>query len=274
MAIFYGVDTDALFTSTLTILTPSDDNNNTMSAIQIADLNTDGLADLVVSNHINTNFGGYGSVLIFFNLGFEPYFENSISASVADYNSMDISDFDSDGVHNDIAFCRDDGIVQVFVSIDYITGAWSWPPFYYTNGLTHSLIHGKFNNDEFDDLAVISPETSTLQILFANGYGTFTQQTYPTDRKPVSVARINFNSDQIDDIVILSCSQTANVFVGTSRSIFDRNYIPFDTHVENSGQCALSLKVADLNRDGSDDLVIVNAETRSIHVLMGMSCDD
>jgi hypothetical protein len=64
------------------------------------------------------------------------------------------------------------------------------------------------------------------------------------------------------------------LFLGTSIGFFNRNYLSFEPNERNSTQCAHSLKVADLNGDGKDDLVFIDTEIHSIGVLLGTNCFD
>ena len=93
---------------------------------------------------------------------------------------------------------------------------------YILHGQALSLTKGRFNDDELEDLALIFPETDTLQILLAYGDGKFTQEIYPTASHPTSVTRINFNNDQIDDLAVLSCNRTVTVFLGTPSGFLDQ----------------------------------------------------
>ena len=45
-------------------------------------------------------------------------------------------------------------------------------------------------------------------------------------------------------------------------------------NTSRSGKCSHSLKVADLNQDGKDDLVFIDAEINSIRVLLGTRCNE
>jgi hypothetical protein len=136
------------------------------------------------------------------------------------------------------------------------------------------LVKGKFNDDEFDDMALVSSQSDTLQVLLSyNGRG-FIQQIYLAYSYPMSIARIDFNNDTIDDLAILSCNGTVTVFLGTKFGMFDRNYLSFEMNTSRSGKCSQSLKVADLNQDGKDDLVFIDSEINSIRVLLGTRCNE
>ena len=283
IALFFGVAADFLFIRSSDMLTPSYFYGNLLGEIDTADLNADGLLDLVVSNHMIPGSPGNPSILVFFNRGSERLFENSTGIFCSDFTSIVIGDFNRDGKEDDFGLCTTYGIVAIYTSVNYSSNDYPYYyPYNYPASSTYnsiygqplSLIKGIFNDDEFEDLAVVSSEKNTLQILLAYGDGTFVQQTYPTANHPTAVVRINFNDDLIDDLAVLSCNQTVSVFLGASIGIFDRNYFSFDTTVGVADRCLLSFKVADLNKDDKDDLIILNGETNRINVFMGTNCDE
>jgi hypothetical protein len=138
------------------------------------------------------------------------------------------------------------------------------------------MVKGRFNYDELDDLALVSSQSGVLQVLLNYGElsGRFVQQIYLTYSYPTSITQINFNNDTIDDLAILSCNGTVTVFLGTKIGLFDRNYLIFETNTSTSNKCSHSLKVADLNQDGRDDLVFIDPEINSIKVLLSTRCNE
>jgi hypothetical protein len=275
IAIFYGVATNVLFNLSPNTLTDHISFNNRLGAVEVVDLNADGLIDLVVCNQMMPDLWGIAPSLVILNLGGEHQFEvKSLFHMFSNYVLITIGDFDNNGKKNDICACDTNGIVHILKQIDYHTGYPRGFEVNYMYGQLSSLTKGRFNDDEFEDLAIISSDTDTLQILLAYGDTTFTQQIYPTENYPTSVTRINFNNDQIDDLAVLTCNRTVIVFLGTPIGLFDRNYLSFETNNRKSDQCAHSLKVADLNRDGRDDLVFIDTGTQSIGVLLGAHCHE
>jgi hypothetical protein len=75
-------------------------------------------------------------------------------------------------------------------------------------------------------------------------------------------------------LAILSCNGTVTVFLGRNFGMFDQNYLSFEMNTNNSGKCSHSLKLADLNQDGRDDLVFIDPEINSIRVLLGTPCNE
>ncbi|CAF4220956.1 unnamed protein product, partial [Adineta steineri] len=122
-------------------------------------------------------------------------------------------------------------------------------------------------------LAGVSFQSDTLQVLLDYDYNEYTQQIYLTETRPTSVARLNFNNDSIDDLAVLTCNGTINIFVGRKFGIFRRTNIYYRINENNSDKCCHSLKAADLNQDGKDDLVFIDARINRIQILLSSNCD-
>ena len=274
IAIFNGITTEMLFTRSSQTLTVNHPSDEMLGGIEAADLNEDGLTDLIILSRVTSYSRGSAPIWIFFNLGVNLSFENSTDISLPNYNSITFGDLNNDGQQNDIGLSSNNGLVYTFISVNSTIQALSWPQTFLMYGTTTSLIKGKFNDDERLDMGLISSETDTLQILLAYEQGEFILHSYSTITEPTSLARVNFNNDQIDDLAVLSCSGTVTVFLGTLMGLFDRNYLSFNVNGNLSDVCASSLKVADLNGDGRDDLVFLKMATQSIHVLLAASCNE
>ncbi|CAF1438816.1 unnamed protein product [Adineta ricciae] len=227
--------------------------------IEVSDLNLDGFVDLIVTQNANmTNIPK--KLICFLNDGsgcqfkianyFQYYFEDT-------ENIIDIviGDFNKDGIGNSDPYT---GLTR--------TGM--------TNEYPSKMIKGRFNDDQSDDVAVISFRLNTLQIQFGFGQGNFFTQIYLTDIYPTSMAVINFNKDGIDDLAILHCNGTVSVFLALKIGILDRHYLSFSNYTTTNGKCAQSLKVIDLNQDGRDDVVFVDPEMNVIRLLLGSPCDE
>lgn len=126
---------------------------------------------------------------------------------------------------------------------------------------------GDFNGDNMLDLIVASDEGSQLVELFlGNGHGDFEEaDVSPFHSAPggKKIAVGDFNGDGIGDAAV-SSYQSADVFVllgGTE--LIRTGYLPGDKH-------PWGLAVADLNRDGLDDLVIGDDTTHRALVYLSL----
>jgi hypothetical protein len=271
LVIFFGVATNILFLSPPYTFP---DYNNRSIAIAASDLNNDGFFDLVISHK---ELFKSPIVNIFLNHGdgrqFKSIFSDLLQAN-GDIISIVFGNFHNHSNGKDLGLGTINSEITTYGIYDYDSEKFHFGTLNYLYAKPSILVKGKFNDDEFDDMAHVSSESDTLQVL-QNYYGrAFLPQIYLTYSYPTSIARINFNNDTIDDLAILSCNGTITVFLGTKLGIFDRNYLTFEMNTSRSGKCSHSLKVADLNQDGRDDLVFIDAEINSIRVLLGTRCNE
>jgi hypothetical protein len=272
VVIFYGNATSDLFIRSPNTLTGF--STSMFRDIEIFDLNYDGLVDLVICSSLipGTQIDGFMS--IFLNTGDDRQFEWDADVSMlypchilvrGDRNYFEEQQYK---ITFYIVWIADSTPMLVNVVLTGYGVTKFVPKYYNIQGLASSMTKGKFNYDQLEDMALIFPEVDTLQILLADESDDFTPEVYFTAPHPTSVIRINFNNDEIDDLAVLCCNGTVTVFLGTSSGFMDQNYLSFVPNERNSTQCAHSLKIADLNEDGRDDLVFIDAETHSIYVLL------
>ncbi|UJR19230.1 hypothetical protein I4U23_022359 [Adineta vaga] len=285
IAIFFGIETNLLFISPPYTF-PFDTLNTTPSVIEVVDANSDVFLDLIVGNQRTTYFSSSAVLYppyrnaklydIFINSG-NGYRFNSVCPSSCQVSAnvilITVGDFDQEGKQNDLGLCTSDGYVEILLSTKfYYLGYYSWISNHmYENPL--SLVKGKFNDDDLDDIALISPNSDTLQTLIAYNDNRFVQHIYLTDVHPTSLARINFNNDTIDDLAVLYCNGTVNIFVGTNIGLFKRSPFTFGITDRNmDDECLQLLKVSDLNNDGNDDIIIVDAGKNVIKIFLVINC--
>lgn len=245
--------------------------------IEVGDMDNDGSIDLVVGRSEN-NSHSEDVLSIFLNSGDGYQFHSAFAGSFQIIRhrliAMLVHGFGSNG-KNELSLCFDNNYVRTF-SGEYHLGAlqygvgWAFQMYAYPS----VMIRGRFNDDNQDDLALISPESDTLSVVVSLGLSVRRRQLYLTESRPTAISVINFNNDTIDDLAVLTCDGTLTVFLGQSIGLFDQDYLSFKMNNSIHGHCAHSLKSADLNQDGKDDMVFIDPEADRIRVILGSSCDE
>ncbi|CAF0800094.1 unnamed protein product [Adineta steineri] len=280
IVVFYGTGSKNLFISS-TDNAISSPGSSKINAIAVVDINSDGFIDLVVSLDVYSEF----QFSIFLNMGNRYHFKLKLCACNVHLGiviSILIDDLDNDIRRNDMVWLTSDGHVLTRSASAYV-GEDLFKDEVLTNDKMYknpsAAVTGRFNEDEFIDLALISSQSDTLQILLRYKDKSLSKwksipMIYVTDHYPTSIARINFNNDQIDDLAILHCNGTVTIFIGSMDGLFEQKNLSFRTHAGCTDKCCQSLHVINLNRDGRYDLVFIDTGKNSIQVALGLPCNE
>ncbi|MFZ3341715.1 MAG: FG-GAP-like repeat-containing protein [Terriglobales bacterium] len=245
--------------------------------IRLADLNHDGLLDIVTSN-------GDGSLSVLLNKGKGKFgtaiVSTSLTSEYANYGDLAIADFNGDGFP-DIAVSTW-GTQQVFYVLlgngngtfgaaAAITNTYGYAPV--------GIVAGDFNNDGRMDLAIDTSDSAVcgapnlgnaaFAVYLGDGHGDFsggaltcTQSEYPT--RPVTA---DFNRDGKLDLFIPMeqnsyGDETAGpaVYQGNGDGTFTRagNFEGEPSQLYYTGAVDVDAVVADFNNDGQPDIAVLD----------------
>jgi len=128
-----------------------------------------------------------------------------------------------------------------------------------------------FNNDTYDDIAVANSGDDTVAVILSVGNGTFeTEQTYTVAGGPSAVAATDLNGDGFPDLAVTTATGRQLVLVinkGTSATPGSTFNPPTTTY--STGVQPIALAAADINRDGFQDLAVVNRGDNTVTVFLG-----
>jgi hypothetical protein len=203
----------------------------------------------------------------------------------ADTNPQEIvsADFNNDG-RLDLATCNSGGN-NVSVLLGNGNGTFQAPKTSAAGDNPISVAVGDFNEDGKLDLAAANGGTTGVSVMRGNGDGTFqAPSSIDIGEDPSSVAVGDFNGDGKLDLAAVSNTYHSfgyyyygygyyeghvNVLLGSGSGSFAAP----TSSVLNTGYHT-SATAADLNGDGNDDLVAVNADYGWVTVALGSSAGD
>jgi hypothetical protein len=142
---------------------------------------------------------------------------------------------------------------------------------YFDVGMTPSSVAvGDFNSDMKLDLAVTNAHSlsNNVSVLLGNGEGVFaTAVNYPTGKTPQSVAVGDFNGDLMPDLVVANFDDSnVSVLLGYGKGVF----ASATTVSYPMGIGPVFVAVGDFNSDRQPDLVVANALSNYVTVLLNI----
>ena len=249
------------------------------SSVAIADLNRDGKPDLAVANFCQTgsdgnsdcNAGGAVSVLLGNGDGtFQPSVTYSSGGTAA--SSVAIADVNGDGFPDLLVAnqcltptnCAN-GVVGVLLGNG--DGTFRSPVTYAAGNGAQSVAVADLNGDGHPDLAVAdeclsanSCSNGGVSILLGYGNGTFqASTTYNSGgQDALSIAIKDLDADSIPDVIVANqCFSKFNCNNGGVSVLLGNGNgtLRSSTSYSSGGYAALSIVVADVNRDGRPDVL-------------------
>lgn len=243
-------------------------------AVAIGDLNADGRLDIVTANHVSFATGGFGSVSVLLGNGSGTFGARTDYRTPTSPTSVAIADLSSDGIPDvvvpasanpssvSLIYGNGDGTLQD--KRDWLSG----------DGPSE-VAFGDFNRDGKLDIAAgdagqVAPgDKFTVSILIAY----FNPKVlYPTDRQPLGIASGDLNHDGFLDLVTVGYQipNEFTVFSSAASVLLGRGDGTFTAPTSFSiADYPWAVKLADLNGDGTLDLLSACTSSSSVSVLLG-----
>jgi len=234
--------------------------------LALADLNGDGIADLVVPNGNTNNI----SVLLGNRDGsFQPF---TLTNCGGDFPfDVVVADFNGDG-KNDVAVTTAEG---VSVLLGDGRGNLGTPLVLSAGTVPARIVAADLDGDHKLDLAVTNLGSNTVSIFRGHGNGTFDSAVnVPVGMGPSGIAVGDFNQDGKLDLVVANSGQasgqnqgphanTLAIILGNGKGgLMSESFIPVE-------KTPLSIAVSDLNKDNKLDLIVSSFGKGDVSELLG-----
>ncbi|CAF0742600.1 unnamed protein product [Adineta steineri] len=234
-------------------------------SVAVADLNNDGLLDIVVPN------SGINKIGVFLRQA-NNTFADQMTFSTGDYSmphSLAIADINNDQRQDIIVANFGTNNVGVFLGRPNGTFG-SQTTFSTGSSRPRWVIIADFNNDTQPDIAVVNHGSNNIGILLGDGKGNFANQiTFSTgfDSIPYSIAIADLNNDGKLDIAVANYgTNNVGVLLNYGNGTF-ATQVTFKTGINSHPS---SIAINDLNTDNHMDIVVVCSGTNNIAILLGL----
>ena len=259
---------DALFPPATTFCAKSDYAvGDSPVDVATADLNLDGVLDLVVINNGAGMLSNTVSVMLGKNDGTFEAQQNYPTGPRP--SAVAIGDFNRDGKPDLAATNNNVGQGNtVSVLLGNGNGIFNPKQDYLTGVSPKDIVAGDFNRDGKLDLAVANGNSNTVSMLLGKGDGTFLPKLdAATNLMPYSLVAEDFNRDGMLDLAVVCMGANPTSVVRMMFGIGTGEFaLPADYAV---GNLASYLTAGDFNRDGVMDVAVSNNQSNTISILQG-----
>ena len=238
------------------------------AAVTVADVNGDGIPDLVVMNTVTGN--GYSTATPFSILlgNGNGTFQNQATFSAGNYtHALAVADVNGDGKPDIVVVNEPNGTTLGTVSVILGNGNGTFQNCTTFNAgyRPYAVAIADFNGDGKPDLAVTNGTTpATVSVLLGDGDGTFMNPaTFATGAGSRGVVAADFNGDGKPDLVVANFSSSdVSVLLGNGNGTF-QNQVTLATST------TIYFAIADVNGDGKLDLICPNETAGTVSILLG-----
>ncbi|CAF4606681.1 unnamed protein product [Rotaria socialis] len=225
------------------------------------------------NNHVDIAVvnSGHDTLDVLFNSG-NSSFETQLTLSIgADHYPLYVTtgDINKDD-HLDIVTINSKNN-SISVILGHGNGSFETPKMYSTEDGSYPLAVAinDINGDNRSDLVIANTNRDNIGILFRYNYTLFKSENKyfsRNERRPLSILTSDFNNDTYLDIAVtFYYSHTIGILLGHGNGTFGIMMI----HALKNGSKPESLVAHDFNNDGRLDIIVVNAGTDDLVILLG-----
>jgi hypothetical protein len=233
-------------------------------SVAVADVNADGLPDLIVAN-----YGFTGSVSVLLGNGDGTFQAPRTFAAGPWARSVAVGDFNGDG-RLDLAVANYMGDYDtVSVLLGNGDGTFQAPRSFAVGRGARSVAVADVNGDGLPDLVVANALSNDVSVLLGNGDGTFQiARNFPAGIGPQSVAVADVNGDGRLDLTVAYAGSFPDDYNGGVSVLLGNGDGSFQAARSfAAGRFPQSMAVADINGDGRLDVAV--AGSGGVRVLPG-----